>query len=89
MFAIAFDLVVADTAQHPKGVSQAYADIGSTLAGSGLDRVPGSLDGVRRPRQPVRRDHGAHGPALAASFGARLPRRAVVGFHRAGEGMTW
>jgi hypothetical protein len=27
MFAIAFDLVVADTAQHhPKGVSQAYAD---------------------------------------------------------------
>jgi virulence-associated protein VapD len=26
MFAIAFDLVVADTAQnHPKGVSQAYA----------------------------------------------------------------
>jgi virulence-associated protein VapD len=33
MFAIAFDLVVADTAQnHPKGVSQAYADIGATLA---------------------------------------------------------
>ncbi len=33
MFAVAFDLVVADTAQHhPKGVSQAYADIGSTLA---------------------------------------------------------
>jgi virulence-associated protein VapD len=32
MFAIAFDLVVADTAQkHPKGVSQAYADIGATL----------------------------------------------------------
>jgi virulence-associated protein VapD len=27
MFAIAFDLVVADTAQHhPKGVSQAYAE---------------------------------------------------------------
>jgi len=33
MFAIAFDLVVADTLQHhPKGVSQAYIDIGVTLA---------------------------------------------------------
>ncbi|MGD0103899.1 MAG: virulence factor [Rhodopila sp.] len=44
MFAVAFDLVVADTAQHhPKGVSQAYADIGSTLATYGFDRVQGSL----------------------------------------------
>jgi virulence-associated protein VapD len=44
MFAIAFDLVVADTeANHPKGVSQAYADIGGTLAGYGFDRVQGSL----------------------------------------------
>jgi virulence-associated protein VapD len=44
MFAIAFDLVVADTAQHdPKGVSQAYADIGGTLANFGFDRVQGSL----------------------------------------------
>ena len=44
MFAIVFDLVVADTAaHHPKGVSQAYADIGSTLAGFGFDRVQGSL----------------------------------------------
>jgi virulence-associated protein VapD len=34
MFAIAFDLVVADTARnHPRGVSQAYADIAHTLAG--------------------------------------------------------
>ena len=42
MFAIAFDLVVADTAQHhPKGVSQAYADIGS--ANFGFTRVQGSL----------------------------------------------
>ena len=32
MYAISFDLVVADTAEkHPKGVSQAYADIGATL----------------------------------------------------------
>jgi virulence-associated protein VapD len=44
MFAIAFDLVVADTAQqHPKGVSQAYADIGNTLSGFGFNRVQGSL----------------------------------------------
>ncbi len=44
MFAIAFDLVVAQTQQHhPRGVSQAYADIGATLAGYGFDRVQGSL----------------------------------------------
>jgi virulence-associated protein VapD len=44
MFAIAFDLVVAETAQrHPKGVSQAYADIGDTLSGFGFSRVQGSL----------------------------------------------
>ncbi|HXT78680.1 MAG TPA: hypothetical protein VN702_03880 [Acetobacteraceae bacterium] len=40
MFAIAFDLVVADTAQHhPKGVSQAYADIGSRHVSFGFTRV--------------------------------------------------
>ena len=44
MFAIAFDLVVADTAQHhPKGVAQAYADIGATLSNFGFNRVQGSL----------------------------------------------
>lgn len=44
MFAIAFDLVVAETAaNHPKGVSQAYADIGGALAGFGFNRVRGSL----------------------------------------------
>jgi len=44
MFAIAFDLVVADTAaNHPKGVSQAYADIGAVLSGYSFDRVQGSL----------------------------------------------
>lgn len=44
MFAIAFDLVVAETAlHHPKGVSQAYADIGGTLAAFGVNRVQGSL----------------------------------------------
>ena len=44
MFAIGFDLTVADTAaNHPRGVSQAYSDIGSTLAGFGFNRVQGSL----------------------------------------------
>ena len=43
MFAIAFDLVVAETAQHhPKDVSQAYADIDATLANFGFNRVQGS-----------------------------------------------
>lgn len=44
MFAIAFDLVVADTEQqHPKGVSQAYAEIGAILGEFGFVRVQGSL----------------------------------------------
>lgn len=44
MYAIAFDLVVADTEQaHPKGVSQAYADIGAILNTHGFRRVQGSL----------------------------------------------
>src|SRR5580692_785867 len=42
MFAIAFDLAVADTLQrHPKSVPQAFADIGSTLAEFGFERVQG------------------------------------------------
>lgn len=44
MYAISFDLVVADTAKaHPVSVSQAYADIGKTLARFGFERVQGSL----------------------------------------------
>lgn len=44
MFAIAFDLVVHETAAvHPKGVSQAYSDIGNTLAKFDFNRVQGSL----------------------------------------------
>ncbi len=44
MFAIAFDVVVAKTAEHhPKGVSQAYADRGAVLASFAFDRVQGSL----------------------------------------------
>lgn len=44
MYAIAFDLVVADTQQHhPKGVSQAYTEIGQALEDHGFKRVQGSL----------------------------------------------
>jgi virulence-associated protein VapD len=44
MYAVAFDLVVADTEQHhPRGVSQAYADIGAILNEFGFRRVQGSL----------------------------------------------
>jgi virulence-associated protein VapD len=44
MFAIAFDLVVADTERHhPKGVSQAYSDIGATLERFGFRRIQGSV----------------------------------------------
>ena len=44
MFAIAFDLVVADTEKHhPKGISQAYADIGGTLERFGFRRIQGSV----------------------------------------------
>ena len=44
MFAIAFDLVVADTEKHhPKGISQAYTDIGSTLERFGFQRIQGNV----------------------------------------------
>ncbi len=44
MFAITFDLVVADTeAHHPKGVSAAYCDIGNTLRQFAFERVQGSV----------------------------------------------
>lgn len=44
MYAISFDLVVADAEEHhPKGVSQAYSDIGSTLRKFGFERIQGSL----------------------------------------------
>jgi virulence-associated protein VapD len=44
MFAIAFDLVVRETAaHHPKSVGQAYAAIRSTLAGFGFERIQGSV----------------------------------------------
>lgn len=44
MYGISFDLEVADTARnHPKGIFQAYTDIGSTLRKFGFERVRGSF----------------------------------------------
>lgn len=44
MYAVAFDLTVEDTeANHPKGVSQAYSEIGAVLGTHGFRRVQGSL----------------------------------------------
>ena len=44
MYAVASDLVVADTENHrPKGVTQAYTEIGVVLAERGFRRVQSSL----------------------------------------------
>lgn len=44
MFAIAFDLIAAETQKnHPKGVTQAYSDIAASFAQFGFRRVQGSL----------------------------------------------
>ena len=44
MFAIAFDLVVADTnAHHPKGAPYAYTEIASELSKFGFRRIQGSV----------------------------------------------
>ena len=44
MFAIAFDLVVADAEEHhPRGATAAYADIASTLRKFDFERIQGSV----------------------------------------------
>jgi virulence-associated protein VapD len=44
MFAIAFDMTVAEVLKHhPKGVSQAYRDIGAALRPFGFERAQGSV----------------------------------------------
>lgn len=44
MFAIAFDMVVADIREHcPKGISAAYTEIARTVAPYGFERVQGSV----------------------------------------------
>jgi virulence-associated protein VapD len=43
MYAVAFDLMVVDTQKHhPKGVTQAYTEIGDVLGEHGFRRVQGS-----------------------------------------------
>jgi virulence-associated protein VapD len=44
MFAIAFDMTVADLRKHcPKGISAAYTEIAKTLAPFGFERAQGSV----------------------------------------------
>jgi virulence-associated protein VapD len=44
MYAMAFDLIVAEAEKHhPKSVTQAYAEIGAVLGEHGFRRVQGSL----------------------------------------------
>ena len=44
MFAIAFELVVADAAKHhPRGVAAAYDDISTALQRFGFERIQGSV----------------------------------------------
>jgi virulence-associated protein VapD len=44
MYAVAFDLIVAETEKHHlKGVAQAYTEIGAVLGEYGFRRVQGSL----------------------------------------------
>jgi virulence-associated protein VapD len=44
MFAIAFDLTVAELREHyPKGISAAYTEIAKTVAPFGFERVQGSV----------------------------------------------
>lgn len=44
MYAVAFDLTVVETEKfHPKGISQAYSEIGDILGEYGFRRVQGSL----------------------------------------------
>jgi virulence-associated protein VapD len=50
MFAIAFDMVVADIRKHyPKGISSAYTEIGKSLQPFGFERVQGSVYVGREP----------------------------------------
>ncbi len=44
MFAIAFDLVVADLkGKHPRGVAQAYSEVAKTLEKHGFKGIQGSV----------------------------------------------
>jgi virulence-associated protein VapD len=94
MFAIGFDLVVREVARHhPTGISSAYTEIRSTLAGYGFQWIQGSLyvtqnEDLANLLQAMLALQRL--PWLPASVrDIRVPGRAVVGFHRLHEaGMT-
>ncbi len=49
MYAVAFDLVVADTQlHHPKGVAQAYTEIGAVLAEARFPSRAGQFVRIRK-----------------------------------------
>jgi virulence-associated protein VapD len=49
MYAVAFDLMVADThLHHPKGVAQAYTEIGAVLAEARFPSRAGRFVRVRK-----------------------------------------
>ncbi len=87
MYAVAFDLVVEETEKrHPKGVTQAYTEIGAVLGEHGFRRVQGSLLRHRRREhgEPVSRYPGAAYPDVVSKVRARhsrVPHRTVVGLH--------
>jgi virulence-associated protein VapD len=76
MFAIAFDLVVADTERHhPKGVSQAYTDIADALKRFGFRRIQGSVyvtesEDMANLFEAI---NGIEGVAVVPRFSARHP----------------
>jgi hypothetical protein len=83
MFAIAFELVVADTAQHHrKGVSQPCADIGSTLANYGFNtpaRNPDTISSIpHRGPHVLARDSTLQRFLSFVSF-TRIKRKSKVG----------
>lgn len=70
MFAIAYDMTVADAQQHhPRGHRQAYLDIESTLRKFGFERVQRSV-------------FAANDDDLAGLFGALIALRSLDWFGR-------
>ena len=77
MFAIAFDLTIAETERHhPKGVAQAYADIGNTLNRFKFRRIQGSVYvcDTERFGKSLRRNLCTQGFNVAASLSSRSSR---------------
>ena len=76
--------------RYPKGVTQAYTEIGAVLGEHGFRRVQGSLyvTDDENMAESVSRHTGAAHPDMVSKIRARhsrLPHRTVVGLHRRGE----